>query len=594
MRPCELHQRLAGDVEGVCRILLPGGKRVGNEWTCGDVSGKPGDSMKVKLSGDKAGIWADFAADTGGDMIGLYKAVKGCSLRDAMEWAKAYLGIKEDRFDAYPKIQKPQPIDPPKSDKIEPQPLAWLKARELSEDTLKRFKVTTNGPVVNLPYYYGGKVYHCKFKDTLKPAKESWRSSANSTPILFGWQAVPEDCREIVITEGEWDAMSYSEQGIPALSIPAGAGAGEKLKWIELEWEHLERFDTIFLSYDMDKAGQDALPHVISRLGHHRCRVIALPTKDANEAHVKGLPLDSFKAKSKFCDPPELRSMESFSDEVRKEFSGEDECKGDALPWPKAANFYRMRTGELTVWHGYSGHGKSMVISHIFSDLMKQGRRVCVASMELPARKLLKRMYQQIGACENPGEIYFDDITRFITGRGWVVNIKGTAKSEVILNLLDYAFRRYGVSHYLIDSLCKCGFAEDDYNAQKKFIDQLTDFTLEKPIHVHLVAHDRKGENETGVPGKMDVRGTSGITDMADNVISVWRNKPKEDQIQKIKPGDPIPFEVSKQPDAFLHVHKQRYFDWEGKIGLFYNPASHQYLESEGLDPLPMVEGISR
>jgi len=588
----ELSERLAKqDVENICRQLLPGGKTHGKEYTCGSISGGEGQSMKVCIDGAKAGVWCDFATGDKGDLLGLYMKTKSVKFKDAIAWAKEYLGLRDNKeFQALPKMQKPRPIKPPAVNNNNPAMIEWFRNRGFTSANLKRYKVSTNGSVINLPYYQGPDVYHIKYKDIAKERKESWHCSPGSTPILFGWQAIPDDCREIVITEGEWDAMSYAEQGIPALSIPMGAGSGDKQKWIELEWDNLEIYDTIFLSFDMDDAGKAMLPSVVERLGHHRCRVIELPKKDANECHVAGVKLAEYKDCARYCDPKELRSMESFAEDVRKLFDGNENDVGDTLPWEKTEAQYRMRPGELTLWHGHSGHGKTMILSMIAAQLMNQGKRVCIASMEMPAAKLLKRMYQQIGSVEWPNDEYLNRITYHVTGKGWLVNIKGTAKADVVLRLLDYACRRYSVSHFIIDSLCKCGFGEDDYNGQKQFVDMLTDFTTERSVHIHLVAHDRKREtgqqkknNDGGddepMPSRMDVKGSGGITDMADNVIAVWRNRRKESEQEQRR----------DDPDCFLFVQKQRHYDWEGKVALWYDRPTHQYLATSNDKPKPIM-----
>ena len=71
----------------------------------------------------------------------------------------------------------------------------------------------------------------------------------------------------------------------------------------------------------------------------------------------------------------------------------------------------------------------------------------------------------------------------------------------------------------------------DDYNAQKRLMDSLTDFVDKYDVHVFLVAHSRKKDSEGERAGKMDVKGISEITDNAHNVISIWRNKDKEETI---------------------------------------------------------------
>lgn len=52
---------------------LPNGRKEGHEWSCGDLQGNAGHSMKVNLV---TGVWADFASDAkGGDLISLYAAI---------------------------------------------------------------------------------------------------------------------------------------------------------------------------------------------------------------------------------------------------------------------------------------------------------------------------------------------------------------------------------------------------------------------------------------------------------------------------------------------------------------------------------------
>ena len=62
-------------LENLCRRWLPGGKRIGLEWTCGSLRGEAGSSCKVNL---RTGRWADFAVgQSGGDPVSLAAAVAG-------------------------------------------------------------------------------------------------------------------------------------------------------------------------------------------------------------------------------------------------------------------------------------------------------------------------------------------------------------------------------------------------------------------------------------------------------------------------------------------------------------------------------------
>jgi putative DNA primase/helicase len=75
--------------------LLPGGRRIGREWTCGSLAGEPGRSCRVNLA---TGRWADFATgEKGGDVIALAAAVWRVSQGEAARRLAALLGVEACR-----------------------------------------------------------------------------------------------------------------------------------------------------------------------------------------------------------------------------------------------------------------------------------------------------------------------------------------------------------------------------------------------------------------------------------------------------------------------------------------------------------------
>ncbi len=84
----------------------------------------------------------------------------------------------------------------------------------------------------------------------------------------------------------------------------------------------------------------------------------------------------------------------------------------------------------------------------------------------------------------------------------------------------------------------------------------------------------------------MDVKGSGSITDQVDNVLLVWRNKPKERDVQagkKVADGE---------PDALLICEKQRNGEWEGRFTLWFDRDSQQYVGSQGAQPLNFFGGF--
>ncbi len=91
MNAAEFSQRMAAEAATIAQYLLPDGKRQSGEWKAGSINGEAGQSLSVRLTGAKAGVWADFASGEKGDMIDLWAAVRGCSIAEALKDAKDYL-----------------------------------------------------------------------------------------------------------------------------------------------------------------------------------------------------------------------------------------------------------------------------------------------------------------------------------------------------------------------------------------------------------------------------------------------------------------------------------------------------------------------
>ena len=79
------------------------------------------------------------------------------------------------------------------------------------------------------------------------------------------------------------------------------------------------------------------------------------------------------------------------------------------------------------------------------------------------------------------------------------------------------------------------------------------------------------------------MRGGAILTDLADNVITVWRNKEKEKSQAKNET------ERDKESDVHMIVSKQRLTGEEGKVPLWFDRASSQYMQRESSKPRQWV-----
>ena len=268
-----------------------------------------------------------------------------------------------------------------------------------------------------------------------------------------------------------------------------------------------------------------------------------------------------------------IQSKQFWADEVKEYMEQGAKIFGDELPWPKTRDIVRLRPGEVSLWAGVNGHGKS-VISGMVALWLSPKTPVLIASLEMKPRATLARMIRQAYGVNRVRPEEIDEFLQFKTDGMYIYDQVDTVSHDRILGMVHYAAQELGVKHVFIDSLMKCGIGSDDYNGQKSFVDRLCWAAKAEDIHVHLILHMRKGRSESETPGKFDVKGASEITDLVDNLFIVHRNKDKEEAISN---GQVPPLE---DPDALLTVAKQRHGEWEGPIKLWFHQSSLQYLES--------------
>lgn len=254
--------------------------------------------------------------------------------------------------------------------------------------------------------------------------------------------------------------------------------------------------------------------------------------------------------------------------------------RGHSLPWLKTRNLFRFRPGEVTLWAGVNGHGKSLLSGFISLDLIASCQRVCIASFEMKPHSTLTRMIRQWCGYAADQEFaahpeavaalrdLYEQFGDLANKRLWFYDQQGTVSTQQMISVARYCAKELGIQHLFIDSLMKCVRGADDYNAQKNFVDELTAIARDHDTHIHLIHHIRKLENELKKPDKTDVKGAGEITDQVDNVLLVWRNK---SDAGNRKTAD---------ADAALICCKQRHGEWEGGINLWFDRASQQYKES--------------
>ncbi len=216
----------------------------------------------------------------------------------------------------------------------------------------------------------------------------------------------------------------------------------------------------------------------------------------------------------------------------------------------KKTNGFQM--GQLSIWTGKSGHGKSTFISQMLVEAIEQGYNVCSYSGELKLETFKNWIDLQIAGDENIDLIEDREYGRFKKNikpdvlskiENWYNEkiycydnrqIQENIENDFVIHIIEEAIRNYNCKVFLIDNLMTCSFdntkIQDFYKAQSDFVGKLSYLTKAYDIHVHLVAHPRKTTGNTITQD--DISGTSDTFKRADNVFCVER---KEDNTNLIK-----------------------------------------------------------
>jgi twinkle protein len=438
---------------------------------------------------------------------------------------------------------------------------------------------SANWPVSRKPF-----TEFCKVVMVARPEgkKVEWRDPKGGKSILFGMGAelvetAAANHGDLVICEGEIDAITWAQYGYAAVSVPGGA---KSTGWIDACWDWLERFAKIHISFDEDAAGRMKVVEIVKRLGMARTDIIRLPLKgdehgsrfkDINEclqAEVVPAAIAQCVAVAEILKPEKLKDIYEFEQAIWQKFhpDGTDQV-GLTLPWGNyhGSNLpFRFRYGEVTVWTGFNKHGKSEVLNHCIIGLCWQGDKALICSLEVSApetyRKLIRMTQAKRMVCSVEDQALFRErCLKPLSQKIWVYDAVGTASIEDVRQVMLYAYQRYGCRQFVLDSLMRFtgldGEGQEIWNAQKNFMDQLLDFARTYNVHIHLVAHSKKPNDRRGeaiIPRRYDVMGSSYITNLAFNVIVVWRNRTKQDKLEEIfqqcsdlwishKPGLPVP-----------------------------------------------------
>ena len=262
----EIKAAMLARLPELLRHLFPNGRQLKQEFQIGSLQGEKGQSLRVSMQGEKAGLWQDFESGHGGDIFDLWAAEHGL---DTQRDFPAVLCSCADWLGLSP-VARPVSLERRE----------WLYT-DLSGKPLVTVKRTdgADGKKTFLPYD------HITGKHAMPEIRP-----------LYNLPGIAASDR-IIITEGEKCAQVLIDLGIPATTVMGGANFNHtKTDFSPLAGKDITTWP------DNDKAGQEYVERLkagLQSVKPRSLRVIIPPADkpekwDAAEAVRDGTNIQGF------------------------------------------------------------------------------------------------------------------------------------------------------------------------------------------------------------------------------------------------------------------------------------------------------------
>jgi len=446
-------------------------------------------------------------------------------------------------------------IDVHKLSHVEMDPMSdkqvdWLSSRGISKETADKCGLGSGSmwirahgeerPCVGFPYTHLDGSFAIKWRTGGK--KFTQTGSASEL-----WRIQEFSGGDLIICEGEMDALAYQEAGIFAVSVPNGAPsrastgtASKKYEYLFAARDQIKRADRVLIATDQDEPGRILAEEIVRRLGRGKCWVVNYPDdcKDPNDVLMTHGPeaLASTAVQATPWPVKGIRDAKEFrAGALSLYHNGMD--RGISVGIENLDSLYRANPQTLTVITGIPGSGKSSFLTWLSVNLAsRHGWGSVIMSAETPTEIHVLQMAAAYMSKPFHGPYKMDE-EELLVALDWVEqNFAFLDESDTsIQSVLDRAaisIMRTGARILQVDPynfLTTGDSAEEGVLQINKLLVGLKSFAVEHDCAVWLVAHPTKmyrgQDGTTPTPGGYDISGSAAFFNVPDAGISLSRGE---------------------------------------------------------------------
>jgi twinkle protein len=416
-----------------------------------------------------------------------------------------------------------------------------MEERRLPEEELRRWRIGASrqscGMCVAIPVWGGDGWATIKYR-TVPPAERRMFRWAGTPSALFRAPGETLDPgKPIVIVEGELDAIALCAYGhTNVVSSTTGASG----TWVD-EWlDQLGENSQVVLAMDADEAGESGAQRLAKTIGLHRCSRAKPPSdhKDWNDALIAGVSAADVASEIHDASPyrpEEIQGAPTYFGQLDSLRLRPDSAFGASTGWASLDDLIRgIRLDELTVVTGDTGSGKTTFCAALALNLARNpGWPVLVAPFETRPGPVVQKWV----GMEAGGEPLTIETSVYEQAKGdisrlplYVLDKWGEVDLPTLCASIQWAVAHLGVKLVVLDHLHF--FLQADPRYERHGIDavmkRLSLLASDLGIHIVLVVHPRTTESDNERIGMAQLKGSSGIKQIASNVLAIWRHRAKD------------------------------------------------------------------
>ena len=416
----------------------------------------------------------------------------------------------------------------------------WFTGRMISQKTLRKMRIYTaqeympeskkTMEAICLPYIFDGKLYNIKYRALPK----EFKMHSGAELIFYNQDAIQKN-EELIITEGEFDALAFIECGYDnVISVPNGAGS--KLEYLDTYYSLFDGVKKIYLATDQDTKGIELRDELARRLGVERCYLVNFKDcKDANEYLVEyGSEFHNLLKDAIPIPTKGIVTADHLYNDISDLFrNGVD--PGFTLGEP-FDEFIRWETGRLAIVTGVPSSGKSEFVDYLITkmNLKLKWKAAFFTPENYPLKyhyakiyeKIIGKRFRSTASTEMEFEMAFD----YIRDNFFYIMNEEDFSVDYIITHAKMLVKTRGVKIIVIDPYNKLDHQYKDSETQyiSRFLDKLINFAKFHDVLVFLVAHpkkmDKDGENKARVPSLYDISGSANFYNKTDYGVIVHRD----------------------------------------------------------------------